>query len=1064
MKNTDVELIQHTLAGDETAFAELVKRYQKPVHTLAWRKIGDFQIAEEITQDTFLKVYQRLHTLKDPNQFSGWLYVIATRRCYAWLRKKRIRTDPLEDVDTTMIHKDAYSHHVIEDRRNSAVEAHREAVKKLLAKLKESERTVMTLHYLGEMTVEEISKFIGVSAGTIKSRLQRARNRLQKEETMIREALEHFQISPNLTDNIMQEVMRLKPTPTGSKPLIPWAVAASTAVLIALMLGIGSQHLTRFQKPYSLDAQSEMSVELVEAQVVQNLEVESDNRNQSGNRTDLGGRNDGNEQNTNQVIGDGDYTRWNLPEGAKRRLGKGVLSDMQVSPDGTRLAIASSSGIWLYDVNANREIKGAESSLLTFHEGIVKHLTFSPDGNIFASIGENKTIRLWETTTGKHLFTLTTPKPTGEFRSVKFIRDGKTLTGRCWDDYKVYLWDVTTGKYLESFRPKLPMIRFGHDRDWQFATDTFFDPIGNIMFAIGNKDGTISIREGQTWLEKIKLVGYTDETQFFKVKKEHDPLNPRKPTMKRPLVRPGDKPTVPKQRKADGTPFPIQYLLSVTNQSGSLYEKQPTKWITDLEFLPGGKTLVSRSRYLLRQGSTGYRGSGGPTEIWDVETGEQLASLPLHVSQVEFSSDGKILAITGDGGVSVWDVASRQEIAVFTGNLKVTFSSDGKTLCIIENNQFTFWDITTRSEITAFSPYIVQGNIIYNPERFMLSQNGNLLATADVDGTVVLWETEGAQKRIITRDYEKTFTSLVFKHDGITLVSGNANGYLQTWDFNTGNMKSVGKPVKRDINGLFYHKDNTTLTVVSDSTLLRLYPLETHTILNASSWVGSSSFGDGTHLRVRALSFSSNGKRMATRNSGTEMIDVWDITLGQSPQHISSVQYKWGPIALSPDGGTLAQASESSNGVDLWNANSGELITKLSIPKKLLAKNNYATSMAFSHDGKILAGGINKNEIHLWNSANYEHIDILKAHKHAVCTLLFSPDNTILASGDTGGGIYLWSMSDKELLATYNSHSKGFISNLAFSPDGKTLASTSGSSTSPKTPGGTIFLWDVPSK
>ena len=122
-----------------------------------------------------------------------------------------------------MIHRDAYSKHVVEEKARTAVEAQREVVKKLLAKLKESERTVMTLHYLGEMTVEEISKFIGVSTGTIKSRLRRARNRLQKEETMIREALEHFQISPNLTENVMQEISRIKPgTPTSSKPLVPW--------------------------------------------------------------------------------------------------------------------------------------------------------------------------------------------------------------------------------------------------------------------------------------------------------------------------------------------------------------------------------------------------------------------------------------------------------------------------------------------------------------------------------------------------------------------------------------------------------------------------------------------------------------------------------------------------------------------------------------------------------------------------------------------------------------------------------------------------------------------------
>ena len=69
MKNDDVELIQQVLADDENAFTELVKKYQKPVHALAWRKIGDFHVAEEITQDTFLIVYQRLHTLKDPNLF-----------------------------------------------------------------------------------------------------------------------------------------------------------------------------------------------------------------------------------------------------------------------------------------------------------------------------------------------------------------------------------------------------------------------------------------------------------------------------------------------------------------------------------------------------------------------------------------------------------------------------------------------------------------------------------------------------------------------------------------------------------------------------------------------------------------------------------------------------------------------------------------------------------------------------------------------------------------------------------------------------------------------------------
>ena len=284
MKSDDVAIIRRVLAGDETAFAELVNKYQKPVHALAWRKTGDFHIAEDITQDTFLKVYQRLHTLKDPDQFSGWIYVITANLCATWLRKKRIETQPLEDTETTMLQEDAYSQHITEERRRVAVEAQREVVKKLLAKLQESERTVMTLYYLGEMKVEEISRFLGVSASTIKSRLRRARHRLQEEEPMIREALDHFQITPNLTENIMREVSRLKPVaPPNGKPFVPWAIGISTIAVIFLMLGVGSQYLSRFQKPYSFDATSEMTVELIEAPVVLSLEAKPDVRTQLGN-------------------------------------------------------------------------------------------------------------------------------------------------------------------------------------------------------------------------------------------------------------------------------------------------------------------------------------------------------------------------------------------------------------------------------------------------------------------------------------------------------------------------------------------------------------------------------------------------------------------------------------------------------------------------------------------------------------------------------------------------------------------------------------------------------------
>ncbi|MCG9132316.1 RNA polymerase sigma factor [Candidatus Poribacteria bacterium] len=286
MKNDDVQLIQRVLAGEQDAFAKLVKKYQKSVHALAWRKVGDFHIAEEITQDTFLQVYKKLGTLKDPHRFEGWLYRIASRQCQAWLRKKRMQTQSLDETDIDLIDNTTYSQYIAEEQAKAATEAQRSVVHKLLARLRESERTVVTLHYFGEMTCEEISRFLGVSASTVKSRLRRARFRLKKAEPMIREALEGFQIRASLTENIMREISRIEPViPSGGKPFVPWAIAASTLVLVVMVLGASNQYLTRFQQPYNLDATSEMTVELVDTPIVLNLASKPDVRTQLGKST-----------------------------------------------------------------------------------------------------------------------------------------------------------------------------------------------------------------------------------------------------------------------------------------------------------------------------------------------------------------------------------------------------------------------------------------------------------------------------------------------------------------------------------------------------------------------------------------------------------------------------------------------------------------------------------------------------------------------------------------------------------------------------------------------------------
>ncbi len=244
MKTNDTDLIQRVLDGDQDAFTTLVNKYQKRVHTLVWRKIGDFHIAEEITQDVFLKAYKKLSMLKPPYHFSGWLYVIASRRCIAWLRKKQSPTVSLDAMPALQLEEVSYAQYETARGEAASVDHQRDLVKRLLEKLPESERTVITMHYVSEMSCKDISEFLGVSPNTIKSRLHRARERLKNQEHLLHDVSGIFQLPPTLTQNIMREVARIKPaSPAVSKPpWLPLGLSFASALMIILMMGFGRHY------------------------------------------------------------------------------------------------------------------------------------------------------------------------------------------------------------------------------------------------------------------------------------------------------------------------------------------------------------------------------------------------------------------------------------------------------------------------------------------------------------------------------------------------------------------------------------------------------------------------------------------------------------------------------------------------------------------------------------------------------------------------------------------------------------------------------------------------------
>ena len=362
----DAELIQRTLAGDESAFGFLVDKYKGSVHALAYRKLGDFHTAEEITQDTFLKAYQKLSTLKDPGRFPGWLYVIAARCCISWLRRNRLQIESFDNVEREM---NSQSWLKYTDARL------REEVHNALESLPESERTVLTLYYMAGMTCEEIGRFIGTSCGAIRDRLYRARISLKEELTMIEETLEGFQLPPSLTQEIMRRISdaSLDVAPTTSKPLVPW-IAATALTVVTLLIGLGLKQATTFQLPYSFNApESATMVEIVDTPIIEMSVIEFSQVNQAG-KVNGGESGNGNQENgsvwvatsdsQNEIqLGEIDWTQTGGPYG-------GTIMSLHATPEGILFAGTNRGGIFRSTdggdtwVSANEGLRVYENNML----------------------------------------------------------------------------------------------------------------------------------------------------------------------------------------------------------------------------------------------------------------------------------------------------------------------------------------------------------------------------------------------------------------------------------------------------------------------------------------------------------------------------------------------------------------------------------------------------------------------------------------------------------------------------------------------------------------------------
>jgi len=571
------------------------------------------------------------------------------------------------------------------------------------------------------------------------------------------------------------------------------------------------------------------------------------------------------------------------------------VTGVSFSPNGKLLATGSrDKTVKLWDTTTGKEIK-----TLTGHKNWVNAVSFSPNGKLLATGSADNTVKLWDTTTGKEIKTLT--GHTDRVWGVSFSPNGKLLaTGS--QDHTVKLWDITTGKQIKTLT--------GHT-NWVWGVS--FSPDGKLL-ASGSDDKTVKLWDTSTGKVIKTLTGHTDRVWGVSFSPDGKLL-------------------------ASGSLDNTVKLWDTTTGKQIKTLTGHTKGVYPVSFSPNGKLLATGS-------------ADNTVKLWDTTTGKQIKTLTGHTSwvyAVSFSPNGKLLATgSADRTVKLWDTSTGKVIKALTGHTKwvnaVSFSPNGKLLATgSDDNTVKLWDTSTGKVIKTLTGHTNWVNAV------SFSPDGQRLATGSGDRTVKLWDTStGKVIKTLTGHTNKVY-AVSFSPDGQRLATGSGDNTLKLWDTTTG---KVIKTLTGDTNKVYavsFSPDGQRLATGSGDRTVKLWDTSTGKVIKTLS---------GHTNRVRAVSFSPDGKLLAT-GSQDNTVKLWDTSTGKVIKTLSGHTNRVRAVSFSPDGKWLASGSDDKT-VKLWDTSTGKEI------KTLSGHTNTVWGVSFSPDGKLLATGSEDNTVRLW--------------------------------------------------------------------------------------------------
>lgn len=441
--------------------------------------------------------------------------------------------------------------------------------------------------------------------------------------------------------------------------------------------------------------------------------------------------------------------------------------------------------------------------------------------------------------------------------------------------------------------------------------------------------------------------------------------------------------------------------------------------------------------------------------LWNVKTGKLVRRLKGHVkavNSISFSRSGKLLASASfDKTVRVWDVATGNHISVMSGHSGevhvVAFSPDGTFIASgARDKTIRLWDVrsgTQTHKLDGHSSWVTA--LAFSPK-------GDYLATGSIDRTIKLWDLISYQEAATLEGHESTINSLAFSVYGTSLLSSSDDNTLRVWDVEKSRLYRV---LRGHENGVKVARYSPTMKSIYsggvDGTIRKWRSV-------ASEYRGALQGHDNW---VFDLAFSPKGNRLASA-SLDKTLRVWDV---KARKPLASIAHKDAVLRLAygPNGKQIATAA-GDNIIRIWDINTSKLITELK------GHSGEITHLAYSADGRMLASSAHDQTARLWDVATGGAKAVLQGHVGVVSKVLFAPDGQSLITSSWDYTLRKWDISS---LAQENSSqnqarkasaikselivkAKGWIYNIALSPDGKTLVSLSSDKL--------IRIWDMDAK